>query len=399
MSRAAFLGLLLAAQLSSPQCGATSSSTSPSTGTSPSATNLVSIVVNAGPANNALNEPFTSVTICVPATSNCQTIDGILVDTGSIGLRILSSKLTLPLNTQQAGNGSPLVECLPFLDSVTWGPVQTADVRLASEQASNIPIQVIGTDKFPSIPGDCSSQGPPEETVDDLAANGILGIGFFKEDCGLACALTGSSNPGLYYACPSSGGCQVTTVPTANQVLNPVARFSADNNGSAIQLPVVQPGGLPSTTGVLIFGIGTQANNGLGSAKVMTVDGDGNIHTVFNGQTYTNTFIDSGSNGIFFLDSASTSLPDCTNSTGFYCPPVLRPFSATVGGANGVSSVVAFSAGNVDALNATFSVMAEATGSQPGGFDWGLPFFYGRTVFTAIEGQTTPGGVGPYWAY
>ena len=30
---------------------------------------------------------------------------------------------------------------------------------------------------------------------------------------------------------------------------------------------------------------------------------------------------------------------------------------------------------------------------------WGLPFFFGRTVFTAIEGQTTPGGVGPYFAF
>ena len=399
MSRLLIVGaLLMMAQVSSPQCGSNSSGSGSSIST-PSGPNVVPISVNGGPTNGALNSAFVSVTVCVPGTSNCQTIGGILIDTGSTGLRIASSALTLPLSAQTSTSGAPVAECLPFLDSVTWGPVQTADVRLASEQASNIPIQVIGTDKFPSIPGDCSSQGPPEETVDDLAANGILGIGFFKEDCGLACALTGSSNPGLYYACPSSGGCQVTTVPTANQVLNPVARFSADNNGSVIQLPVVQAGGLPSTTGVLIFGIGTQANNGLGSAKVMTVDGDGNIHTVFNGQTYTNTFIDSGSNGIFFLDSASTSLPDCANSTGFYCPPVLRPFSATVGGANGVSSVVAFSAGNVDALNATFSVMGEATGSQPGGFDWGLPFFYGRTVFTAIEGQTTPGGVGPYWAY
>ena len=35
----------------------------------------------------------------------------------------------------------------------------------------------------------------------------------------------------------------------------------------------------------------------------------------------------------------------------------------------------------------------------PNSFDWGLSFFYGRTVFTAIEGKTTPGGVGPYVAF
>jgi hypothetical protein len=33
------------------------------------------------------------------------------------------------------------------------------------------------------------------------------------------------------------------------------------------------------------------------------------------------------------------------------------------------------------------------------GFDWGLPFFFGRTVYTAIEGQSTPAGVGPYFAF
>jgi hypothetical protein len=32
-------------------------------------------------------------------------------------------------------------------------------------------------------------------------------------------------------------------------------------------------------------------------------------------------------------------------------------------------------------------------------FDLGMPFFFGRNVFTAIENQTTPGGTGPYFAY
>jgi len=33
------------------------------------------------------------------------------------------------------------------------------------------------------------------------------------------------------------------------------------------------------------------------------------------------------------------------------------------------------------------------------GFDWGLPFYFGRSVFTAIEGKATPGGPGPFFAF
>jgi hypothetical protein len=35
----------------------------------------------------------------------------------------------------------------------------------------------------------------------------------------------------------------------------------------------------------------------------------------------------------------------------------------------------------------------------PNSFDFGLPFFYGRNIYTAIE-NTTAGGInGPYFAY
>jgi hypothetical protein len=393
--RLLFFSLMLAAQTSASRCD----SSSTTSGGSGSASNVLPVVVNAGPTNNALNQLFATVTVCVPGTSSCQTIGGILVDTGSMGLRVLSSALTLQLPQQTGSGGAPLVECLPFVDGFTWGPVHAADVKMAGETAGNIPIQVIGLDRFPAIPSDCSSQGTAEETLNDLNANGILGIGLFDEDCGLGCALTGSSNPGLYYTCATPSACVVTTVPVASQVQNPVSHFAINNNGVVIQLPAVQTGGTASLAGTLTFGIGTQSNNALGSAKIFTLDNRTNFTTVFSGQSYGSSFIDSGSNGIFFLDAATTALPDCKNSAGFYCPTSLTPFSATQRGLNGTTNVVAFNAGNVDRVNATFSVFAEATGSNPGGFDWGLPFFYGRTVFVAIAGRSTPGGAGPYWAY
>jgi hypothetical protein len=377
--------LLLAQATSTPRCD--------------SGGNAVVMVVNGGPTNSAFNEPFVTVTVCVPGTSNCQIIDSILVDTGSVGLRVLSSVIRLPLPRQTGAGGAPVVECLPFVDGFTWGPVQTADVHIAGEQALAIPIQLIGVDQFPTIPSSCASQGDPEETPDDLGANGVLGIGSFIQDCGRGCTFTGASNPGLYYLCPTPSNCEITTQPLASQVQNPVAFFSNDNNGVVLQLPSVAAAGQPSVSGSLIFGIGTQGNNSLGSAHVLTLDARGNITTTFNGQAYPNSFIDSGSNAIFFLDSATTGLPPCPSSIGFYCPPIRRSFSAVNTGANGVSVTVQFSAGNVDAVNATFSAFPDATGVNPGAFDWGLPFLYGRTFFSAIEGRSTPGGVGPYFAF
>jgi hypothetical protein len=354
--------------------------------------------VNAGPANNYFNGAFTSVTVCAPGTSSCQTIDGILVDTGSTGLRVLGSALSLTLPQQADASGAPIAECFGFLDGFTWGPIRSADVRLGGEQASNVPVQVIGTAGLPAIPDACSNSGTPENTLDTLGANGILGVGLFREDCGPGCVGTGSSNAGLYYTCPA-GGCRTIAQPLARQVQNPVWLFPIDNNGVLIQLPSLPAGGTPTATGMMIFGIGTQSDNALGAAKVLTVDASGNLSTSYGSQTYTGTYIDSGTNGLFFLDTKTTGLPLCTDAADFYCPATLQSQSATIRGINGASSGVNFNVGNADALNGRFTAFSEVAGPNPGGFAWGLSFFFGRTVYTAIEGQGTPGGVGPYFAF
>ena len=379
-----------AAAAATAACG----SSSPSAPSNPSAPqNSVTFTIDAGPANNYFNGGFVSVTVCVPGTGTCQTIDGVLIDTGSSGLRVLQSALTIPLKTQTTGSGNAVVECSQFLDGFTWGPVQTADVKMAGETASSIPIQAIGETDFPTIPADCTNTGTAEDTLDTLGANGILGIGLFLQDCGPACAVTGASNPGMYYQC-ASGTCTVTPMATNLQVPNPVAMFSHDNNGVALTIAQVTAPGAITATGTLTFGIGTQSNNGLGSAHVLTTNGQGNISTVFRGQTY-DSFIDSGSNGYFFLDSATTGIPTCTDAKDFYCPSTPQQFTATNRGVNGTSTSVAWTVDNADTIPQNLNVLPTIGGTSAGSFDWGLPFFFGRTVFTAIEGQSTPGGVGP----
>jgi hypothetical protein len=364
--------------------------------------NVQAIVVNSGPNGNYANGVFTSVTVCVPSSSNCQAIDGILVDTGSYGLRLLSSSgggaLNLNLPAQNGANGNPVGVCGAFVDGYTWGRVATADVKISGEKASNLPVQVIDN-TFAAVPTTCKNFGGPEEdTIQTLGANGILGVGPFLQDCGTACTQTGNSNPGLYYECAATS-CQVAAESLSQQLQNPVSLFATDNNGVVIELPAVSSS-TASVNGSLVFGIGTESNNGLGNARVFPLDTNAEFNTNYNGQTYPG-FIDSGSNGLFFLNTTQTSLPACSDNSGFYCPNSPANQSAVTSTAGGASATVKFAVGNADTLfsNQGAFVFPTLAGPNPGMFDWGLPFFFGRNVFNAIESRNTPGGTGPYWAF
>ncbi len=394
-------------------CGGGSGTTPPPP---PPPAHAVTITAGPGPSltRPALNGAFVTVTVCVPNSSQCVTVPNVLLDTGSSGLRVLSSALgSLPLTnvTSPTDPNTTIAGCVQFVDlSYNWGPIALADLKMAGEVASSVPIQIIAspTMAFPAAPSTCSNGGTAGNSVDSLSANGIIGLSTYIYDCGSACAPGTSSNGGMYYAC-ANGTCQVTTLALANQLQNPVARFATDNNGISITLPSLPDNGLPSATGTLKFGIGTQSDNGLGSAVVQTLNRYGNFTTVFNGVSYSSSFIDSGTNGLFFLDSATTGLPECTLSVGFYCPPTLQSLSATNVGTNNQPKVVNFSVINADNLPAANYIFDDVAGTSSFGgsgtglptmyFDWGLPFFFGKTVFVAIEGKTTPGGTGPYWAY
>ncbi len=379
--------------------GGSSTHTAATTPTSGTANNVAPITVNSGPAGGYVDGAFASVTVCVPGTSTCQTVDGLLVDTGSTGVRILSSALTINLAQQKTSSGSAVVECLPFLDSYTWGPVETADVEIAGEKASLLPIQVLSDSDF-TVASGCANFGlTSADTLDTLGANGILGVGLYAQDCGSGCEQTGSANPGLYYACSSSTSCQVTEESTAQQVQNPVALFATDNNGVIIELPAASTPEA-SLSGSLIFGIGTQSNNALGTATIYTPNDLGNFTTTYKGKSYSNSFIDSGSNGFYFLDTATTGMAECSDATGFYCPASTETFAASVQGANGTSGSVSFSIANADTLfnanGAADTVFNDLGGPSPNSFDFGLPFFLGKNVFAGIQSTTYPNG---YWAY
>jgi hypothetical protein len=373
--------------------------------------NVATVTVDGGPAG-VPNTAFVSVTVCVPgSTTNCQTIDGIEVDTGSVGFRViasvLNSTLAQALPTQVAGE-VPVVECTQFADGYSWGPVKTADITIAGEQASSVPIQVMGDPSFTSIPSDCSTPVPNEEdTVQSFGANGIIGIGYFAEDCGSFCT-TAPAPAATYYTCAANAAtCTSTPEPLNLQVANPIPFFTAsgDTNGSILQLPSATDGET-SVTGSLIFGIGTQSNNALGSATVLPVDPNfGYVDIQFNGTDYPQSYLDSGSNANYFTDSSLSVCATGTAGAGWYCSDASN-LMATISGINGTPTLTAaFSVANATNLftaSPTGMVFPELGAPIPNAaqtFDFGLAYFYSRKVFTAIEGANTPGGMGPYLAY
>jgi hypothetical protein len=412
-----------------------SATTTPTAPTGASDPNVLAIVVNGGPQANLpggfyQNAAFATAKVCAPGNaSKCVTIDGLLVDTGASGLRLFDSDVAaLNLPSVNASNGSPAYDCVSYPDgSYQWGSVQQADVTLGGETAQKLPVHVISSSAT-GVPSSCSNGGTANEnTASLLGARGILGVGFEPTDCFLDGAslcdpsfgLT-TPPPAAYYTC-NGGTCSSAFVAKANQVTNPVVLFAKDNNGIIVELPAATSPAA-SLSGSLIFGIGTESNNQLPSGATPFTMACDAFTTVFNGQNFgftdaTNcvgpySAIDSGVNGIYFPNIANLAVCSSTTAagdlSGLYCPATTQSFSATFKGENGKTKTASFSVANAQDLltntaNASDAVLPAFAGTNPAGsgFVWGLPFFYGKNVYSSIDGQSVPTGTpaAPWWAF
>jgi hypothetical protein len=371
--------------------------------------NVQPVNVDGGPVAGQIypNGAFTSVTICAPGTLDCKTINGILVDTGSSGLRVLDFALpSLPSLTDNTGN--TLDECVQFPDqSYVWGRVTVADVRIAGEVAGSISVQAIADPAGFTIPSDCAGNGAGInlDNQQALGANGILGVGLEPQDCGAACDPSAGGQPPApaYYSC-SSTSCKGAFVPLARQVTHPALFFAKDNNGVALQFAPLS-GTAATLAGSITFGIGTQTNNALGNSTTFTLDPTDKFTTnvVSTGQVLTASSIDSGLSAMFFPDNSLATCPG--PRAHLFCPTSPTAIAALNIGSNNEQSTINFSVDDAESLfsssptNAAFSALAGP--NEAGSFEWGLPFFYGRTVFTSINGQPvpSPSPVAPWWAY
>ncbi len=196
-------------------------------------------------------------------------------------------------------------------------------------------------------------------------------------------------------------------MPVSGQVQNPVPLLPEDNNGVLVELNSVPASGASSSSGYLVLGIGTGSNKNNtppASYTAIPLDSYGDFVTVLNSKSYNSSFIDTGSNGLFFPQISSNNLPVCRDAPGWYCPQTAFSNTATMKGSQpgSPSASVSFTIENFDTLTSGSNkeVFSDIGGPAPDNstFDWGLPYFLGQNVFIAISGAATSLGTGPYFA-
>ncbi len=349
-----------------------------------------------------VNLPYVTVTLC-DTLNHCQSIDHVILDTGSYGLRILASTLSGG-NLQLAHatmSGQNLAECATFVQSYTWGWVDYAQVQLAAGEttsSANVPVQVIDDLNQLTVPSSCSSTGSNMGSVYGLGGNGILGVGPFVQD------------GGSYYQCATNTSCVSTTSapPTSEMVSNPVAFLPVDNNGIIVQLPAVSNLGASYAYGTTTFGLGTGAS--IANFTALQEDSNGNFTATLSGGTqYPNSFIDTGSNRNYLTLPGTIPL----NQAGDYAPASytaytgsLTPSSGTTSTGSTVTSGISFSIGVMDptnSINQGMTALNDITDPGLGGnntlADLGVPFFYGQSIALVMSGSTVSEGTGPIAAF
>jgi probable HAF family extracellular repeat protein len=354
------------------------------------------------------NEPYTNIRFCAPGSNtDCQVIDHIIVDSGSVGLRLVSAAVKNALFAKMptvTTGGKTVTECETYVRSYTYGPLKTADVYIAGKVVRNFPIQVIGASGYP-VPDDCANQAPKDSTETDTVAsfygNGLIGVDFPLAD------------DGRYYACTTSGkSCVVNSA--YSKIPNLVSKFDADNNGVVMSLPLISYAGSKAPViGSLTFGVGTEPNNKPPAGAVPLVNHFKNDTFVFNlqvgatnqaGTTSASAYIDSGTSD---LALAPPSWPLCKDDEAggnqYVCPPGYGEFPLGFYSSDKTAPQfqIGVTVGNSTTLQSNGDVayndIAEIPdkSSLPGTVALGLSFFFGKSNYFVFDGKESPLGNGP----
>ena len=341
--------------------------------------------------SHAFNRMTTSIEICSSGSStHCHRVDNVMVDTGSVGLRLQERALNGFILPAEQSGGQDVAECFSFVGhSNIWGKVRLADVHLGGLVASNIPVQVANGSLMRPADGTCPNYN------NDPASNGTLGIGRGTLE-----------HIGILYTCDADDCRKLPSgsIPEALRVPNPISRLPKDNDGEIFLIPPATSAISKELSGTLIFGVNSAANNKLDpQLTILPLDAGGFFTTQFDGRSYSKSYIDSGTQTIGFLDP---TLQTCTNSSTDYCTTKVRNLFMATLTPNAQSRPI----------QSFFRIMQEpgipgrlydlyddivSAGNSPDNFVWGLPFFLEKRLVLVQEGKTPEGSryTGPFYAF
>ena len=336
--------------------------------------------------HGGFNRLLVSVTVCEPGTERCATIDDVMIDTGSTGLRLEASAVPawLWLPAFPGPGGRPLAECLRFVHDTAWGPLHRADVRLGGLTAKGLPLQVIDDLGGPQPPACPRSDVPP-------TSNGTLGVGQHLYDCQGACEQRAGA-PGVFVQDGAFWSPVEGAIEPAYRLPNPVSYLPGHDNGIVIELPAPPAGSAREVAGTLTFGVDAVAGDGAGTASILHLDAAGRFTTVLDGRSYPASYIDSGTETYILRDD---SLPRCRDMAWAYCVEPRRTLDAEMVGIDGKRIPMNFGVGNYQSVRERHAGasddVAEAAELQSDAVVWGAPFFLGRRVSLVMDGRSVPG--------
>ena len=367
-------------------------------GAAHAAVNIVPAEVRQLYSGDASNQLFVDVTVC-NAKQQCRTVPNVLVDTGSTGLRLYRGALGgLSLDEVTILGDRPLGKWSHFGSGDLWGRVHWAQVRIGGvETTEAIPIELFDVPSpgeiLPAGYGSVDLRAQP----DGIPGNGILGIsprhhsrtGYFAFDRARSTTLSGRWDRVL--------------VAESVQVVNPIVHFPPPyDNGSVIRLPEVDwREGQDSAQGWLGFGIGlpTEVLFPHGRRVIaLELDADGRFPAEL-GAHRVDLMLDSGTNSMrLALEPFGFARHGCFKD--YYDPAALTPIDLSVLSASHeielARPLVVGPAGNLRKTALGYGVlpMLAAGPELPDGQEprsmLGLPFFYGRTVATGLQGAVNP---------
>lgn len=366
----------------------------------------IPISIGSGMNGDGINTMYISVTLCKDSTGvRCETIDNIILDTGSFGLKINRSALTesfiTTLSKVKLNDDQMIYACNTFGSGYVFASEYYASLNLANSYTNNVVVQIIENSPTAEIPDSCLAKGPFDD-FSNFGANGIIGVNPALTLANDSILMYKKNIKGIYESLTFA---EESQIPILNQ--NPLTSFKNNNNGFVISIPQVIQNTNTNVIGEMVLGINTAQNNQLTNQTNIVKASESNLSTVCNSACFYSQInnpestipavFDSGTNGWVFI---SNTIPQCIYG---YCPDQPVIWSSMVYSYNFASNesyqvtAIITPDETYDGQDLSFSVMPHwGYYNYNNETLYGSPFFFGKNVYVIFPIKTNQN---PAWGF